>query len=1159
MNPKIEFQNRWWIPLRKRSALSASVLVLCMAALNGIAQTQTVTNCTEEALRAATAGGGTVTFTCDGTITLGSTITINTDTVLDGSGHQITISGGNLVRVFEVASNVNFTLINLTIANGLSKNGYGGGIYNVGTLNVTNCHFVDNRAQGVQGADSQGGNLNGSPGQDGCGGAICNVGMMAINGSTFFGNSVLGGTGGYGYQSGGTWICGNGGVGGAGNGGAICNLGVVVVNGSTFAENSVFGGTGGHGGNGYQSIAPYNGGLGGTGGDGNGSALINGGSASLINCTFALNPAAGGTGGQGGQGSWGMTDTYPGGFGGRGGNGGSSFGVICDTNGQIYLKNCTLAFNSGTGGNGGAGGYGYQGSRGSNGSTGAAFNGLKTDGGQLINTILAGNSPSNCSGPIIDAGHNLSSDNSCAFTNVGSLNNTDPMLGPLADNGGPTLTMALLPGSPAIDAGDDSAAPPTDQRGVQRPLGKASDIGAYEYDPSTNPPQLNLVTDCTETALRWAMAIGGTVGFACDGTITVASPITVPLNVTLDATGHQIVISGGNSVRVFYVNSNVTFTAINLTIANGTSDSGAGIFNAGGIVNASNCVFPGNAAARGGAIYNSGKLIISRSMFTNNVAVGGPGAIGFPGLSREGGQDGENGGGGGWGGSGAGGALCNAGTARVLDSTFAFNSGTGGNGGGGGSGGGSYGGGGWGHGGSGGYGGSGGAGVGALFNSGDIQIINSTFAFNLGSAGSGGKGGAGGSGWIGGSGGNGGWGGSGVGAIDDESSSIYDESLCWITNCTFAENSGTSGTAGTGGTAGYSNHQSGSPGVPGSPGFGAGGIRTAGGILINTILGGNNPSNCLGIVTDAGHNISSDNSCAFTNVGSLNNTDPMIGPLADNGGPTLTMALLPGSPAIDAGDDTAAPPTDQRGFPRPFGAASDIGACEYTPPTWGMSLPSQTAETGSTVDFAVDAVGFPAPVFLYYFNGTNLVACGTNCWWELTNCDCSQSGTYTVVVTNVFGAVTSAPFMLNVIPSVERRQVPGIKMTGEAGSLLKVEYAGSLTPKPNWLPLDTVNLTNPPQYYFDLTKPLPPQRFYRAWQVGTPSVTPSLSLPGMVPAITFTGNIGDQLRLDCINAIGPTDAWVTLDTVTLTNASQLYFDTSAVGQPARLYRIVPEP
>jgi hypothetical protein len=56
----------------------------------------------------------------------------------------------------------------------------------------------------------------------------------------------------------------------------------------------------------------------------------------------------------------------------------------------------------------------------------------------------------------------------------------DPLLGDLTDNGGPTRTMALLFGSPAIDAGNDAVAPETDQRGVARPQDPASDIGAFE-------------------------------------------------------------------------------------------------------------------------------------------------------------------------------------------------------------------------------------------------------------------------------------------------------------------------------------------------------------------------------------------------------------------------------------------------------------------------------------------------------------------------------------------------------------------------------------------------------------------------------------------------------------------------------------------------------
>jgi hypothetical protein len=123
---------------------------------------------------------------------------------------------------------------------------------------------------------------------------------------------------------------------------------------------------------------------------------------------------------------------------------------------------------------------------------------------------------------------------------------------------------------------------------------------------------------------------------------------------------------------------------------------------------------------------------------------------------------------------------------------------------------------------------------------------------------------------------------------------------------------------------------------------------------------------------------------------------------------------------------------------------------------------------------------------------------------------------------------------------------------------LNLDYADSLSPAPNWKTLATITLSNTSQFYFDLTTPLPPQRFYRVRQTGAPSVVPSLKI-NMVPAITLTGNIGDSLRLDYINQFGPTDAWVTLDTITLTNMSQLYFDVSAISQPPRLWRIVPVP
>jgi hypothetical protein len=113
----------------------------------------------------------------------------------------------------------------------------------------------------------------------------------------------------------------------------------------------------------------------------------------------------------------------------------------------------------------------------------------------ISNTLIAGNSEGNCYGGIGSGGFNLDDDGTCCnLTDPTDLPSTDPMLGPLQDNGGPTFTHALLPGSPAIDAipladctYDDDGDPLTpevpmteDQRGVARPQGEGCDIGAYE-------------------------------------------------------------------------------------------------------------------------------------------------------------------------------------------------------------------------------------------------------------------------------------------------------------------------------------------------------------------------------------------------------------------------------------------------------------------------------------------------------------------------------------------------------------------------------------------------------------------------------------------------------------------------------------------------------
>jgi hypothetical protein len=222
---------------------------------------------------------------------------------------------------------------------------------------------------------------------------------------------------------------------------------------------------------------------GGKGGAASGAGLFNGGTASLVNCTFAGNQGTGGLGGQGGAGGCSFVGVWPGYLyaeGASGGNGGDASGAIADSTGLCCLTNCTIALNSATGGDCGPGGLGNP--DGAAGVNGAAVGGIFALGCQLANSLLADNFPGgNFGGTNVDLGHNLSSDASCGFTNAGSLNDTDPKLGPLADNGGPTLTLALLPGSPAIDAADTAISPPTDQRGFPRPVGPAADIGAYEF------------------------------------------------------------------------------------------------------------------------------------------------------------------------------------------------------------------------------------------------------------------------------------------------------------------------------------------------------------------------------------------------------------------------------------------------------------------------------------------------------------------------------------------------------------------------------------------------------------------------------------------------------------------------------------------------------
>jgi hypothetical protein len=159
------------------------------------------------------------------------------------------------------------------------------------------------------------------------------------------------------------------------------------------------------------------------------------------------------------------------------------------TSTSLVLANCTLSNNSASTG-------------------GGLFNQFGT--ASVLNTIIANRlSGGNCNSMITSLGHNLESGNTCGFTGAGDLINTDPLLGPLADNGGRTMTHALLTGSPAIDTADPTTFPATDQRGVARPQGKGPDIGAYEYAEATSVPTM------TEWGVIIFIVLAGLVSVYC--------------------------------------------------------------------------------------------------------------------------------------------------------------------------------------------------------------------------------------------------------------------------------------------------------------------------------------------------------------------------------------------------------------------------------------------------------------------------------------------------------------------------------------------------------------------------------------------------------------------------------------------------------------------
>jgi hypothetical protein len=354
--------------------------------------------------------------------------------------------------------------------------GSGGGISNAGTLILDRVVVRGNRAgAGGAGGSAAGAGCNGgSGGQGGGGGGIYNLGRLTLARTTVAGNRAgAGGRGGRGGEAplGPPGVGGSGGAGGAGGG--IDNQGTLAVGGSTIARNHAgIGGSGGAGGLGGA------GGTGGAGGAG-GGVFSEARRLTILNSTLYANLAAAG-------GDAGLTTGVGGATGaGAGGNGGSGGGIAVVA-GLGRVRNATVADN-GVGAGGAPGLRDISGAltgRAAAGSGGGLFVAPAQPAGdlQLQNTILASNSGMNCAGTTGSAtahsAHDLSyGDRTCPGRH------DNPGLGPLQDNGGFAATMAIDARSPATDAvpARGGQCPPTDERGVRRPEGRACDIGAYEF------------------------------------------------------------------------------------------------------------------------------------------------------------------------------------------------------------------------------------------------------------------------------------------------------------------------------------------------------------------------------------------------------------------------------------------------------------------------------------------------------------------------------------------------------------------------------------------------------------------------------------------------------------------------------------------------------
>jgi CSLREA domain-containing protein len=268
----------------------------------------------------------------------------------------------------------------------------------------------------------------------------------------------------------------------ASNGGGLLNEGTVTLNNCTVSGNTAVSGNGGGVYNDFIMTISNSTITGNTAGSGDGGGVYdNGNSITITNTTVSGNTASSGDGG--GLYANGIdAEISQSTFSGNTATNGDGGGIYQNGN-LMNLTNCTVTGNSAFDG----GGLFNNGNALNITSATIASNTAANTGGgieaasvpQLQGSIIANNSGGNCNGNVTDGGTNLQfPGTTCGL----SITSADPLLGPLANNGGPTQTMAIGAGSPAIDADTEDCPPPgIDQRGVTRPQGAACDIGAFEF------------------------------------------------------------------------------------------------------------------------------------------------------------------------------------------------------------------------------------------------------------------------------------------------------------------------------------------------------------------------------------------------------------------------------------------------------------------------------------------------------------------------------------------------------------------------------------------------------------------------------------------------------------------------------------------------------